>query len=234
MCTCGSAYLAECIWGLPTCTLCGVTQTTPVFLKPSYGSHTPCREPYSRSKRFGRLLANVWGHRVSRCSPKLLCSLMNARPKTPQDIFNHIRASGHRKHKRYDAIAFLSNALIPGHYILPMSTQEVFWANSTFRNVESRHRIVQSVFPAYSWLHEKVLLNTRPVRTDLLQYVHRLCCPKRRANYEKLYGDLFKRPFLNSETRGESRDTQKKSVCHQRLVVPCAHTQKLGIAVGSQ
>ena len=196
MCLCSDVWLVQVV-GMRVCSRCGITRHRPVYIRQSSTFCCTSRPPYSRRKRFGRLLENVWGARISTCCTPLIKSLQEIKPHSSGEIYRFIRASKCRQFKRYDAVANLSTKLIPDHKILPLSDCERVWAMACFQNVESRHQKIQGCFPAYAFLIELVLLHSRPCRRDLLPYLHTLKCSKRRGKYEQLYGDIFRRPGVN-------------------------------------
>ena len=185
------------------CVVCGVVQS---FLVASVGftlGGATARVPYSRLKRFQRVFSNAFGLRVARLSPKLLQEFDRTPPLSTQDLFRQIKGFKHREMKRYDAIAFLSVQML-SHKIKPLTQGELVVANSRFRDVESTHSFCGGTFPAYSWVVERIL--TIINRGDLMQYVHRLKCPKRRRLYDTYYGYLLqKEVFRPVNARGYNR-----------------------------
>ena len=220
MCSCGRQFIIEHCCGMNVCRLCGVSVNAGPSMPNRFSFSCPARPPYSREKRFRRLLANVWGGRTSKCPQGLMENIEHLTPNSPHDIFLYIRGTPLRKHKRYDAVAHLSLAFLPKHKIAALSHNESFWATAVFREIESRHRRLRGVFPAYSWVIEQILKHACPPRPDLLPYVHMLACPKRRRTYEKRYGDLFKRstqPSVNGSIRGDDQNTPQKLADHCAL-----------------
>ena len=189
MCSCPKTQRVLLGWG-ETCRLCGATtgagQGCNVV---TYQVRSPNRAPYSRRKRFLRLLANTYANRVSRVSKQLTDNLMLCKPRTVDDIYTFLRRSRHRWFKRYDALALLSYHIL-GVTVKPLSLHQQKWAEYKFRDVQWIHGRDRGTFPAYSWIIEQVLVALG--RKDLLQYVHLLKCRHRRAVYTKKYGHVFR------------------------------------------
>ena len=175
--------------GMFVCTLCGQAHRRVIVRTFNREHHEPGRQPYSRAKRFSRLLANVWGDRVS-CLPRGLIELLDIRKvRTVDDILHTIRTTSVRKFKRYDALAYLSREIL-GNTLTPLDHGQIVRAAHIFRQVERRHLQIGGCFPAYSWVIEKFLNEIG--RSDLILYLHVLKCRKRRELYELMYFPLIK------------------------------------------
>ena len=177
--------------GFSICVVCGTCVSTMVqFCRSARSSyeHNPIRTPYDRRKRFVRLLANCYGNRVSRLPDSFFVYLAKRKCRTVQDVYNAIRASREKKHKRYDALGFLAIGIL-GVAITPLCERISKWADLCFVHVQERHRRLGGTFPCYSWLIEQVL--TRSGRTDLLPYINLLKCKRRRFVYTQNYGSIF-------------------------------------------
>ena len=195
MCDCPQALAIETGWGLTICGRCGTSVSAPISNVVCHPVPSPTRPPYSKHKRFAKLLANTYGNRCSKIHAELIDKLAESNIRTSQDIYNVIRKSKGQHMKRYDALARLTCHTL-GTYVQPLSHHQNTWATFTFREVVSRHAFRRGTFPAYSWCIEKILIAIG--RQDLLEYVHALKCKKRRHVYEETYGDLFRIPSSNS------------------------------------
>ena len=178
--------------GMSVCCNCGhVLDLMPVVLRRQFcpaGEAT--RQPYSRSKRFARIFQNSFGRRVPTTHAFLIKAIQKARPTSPEDIFSVIYTSTDRRLKRYDALAFLSLNLLPGWEILPLRSQDIAFAEELFRSIERSYNIrlfAHSPFPAYAFIVEQILVSPNVNRPDLLRYIHKLKCKRRRSLYKKLY-----------------------------------------------
>ena len=181
--------MIETGWGLNICTRCGVSIRVSISNVVNHAVPCSTRPPYSKHKRFAKLLCHTYGHRVSKISPLLIDAITSAKACTPGCVYRLIRASRGAHMKRYDAIAHLSSSLFDIR-IVPILHRQSDWADYTFREVVSMHARIRGTFPAYSWCIEKCLIALD--RQDLLVFVHRLKCKKRRLVYEHNYGYLFK------------------------------------------
>ena len=189
MCRCPQTDLIDTGFGLSICRLCGTAQRRSTENIVSYCVKCPNRPPYSRARRFEKLLCNVFGHRVSRISQSLGKYLLETDISSVQDLTRQLKRSQNRKHKRYDAIAFLARQLL-GLQIVPLTLQTQQWCKYKFREVQILHQQTGGTFPAYSWIIEKCLCSLN--RTDLCQFLHKLKCQHRRKHYESMYGAIFK------------------------------------------
>ena len=188
MCPCPQSEIVLLGWG-KTCRLCGATSGMGQGCNiVSYAVRSPNRAPYSRRKRFLRLLANTYASRVSKISNDLTDRLVNKNPQTVAAIYQFMRTSRDRCCKRYDAIALLAFHII-GVRVTPLTLQQQKWAEYKFRDIQWIHGREHGTFPAYSWVIEQVLICLG--RADLLEFVHLLKCRHRRAVYSKRYGHVF-------------------------------------------
>ena len=146
------------------------------------------KTPYDRRKRFNRLLANCFGSRCSVIPEDLHVYLLSKKPRTTEDIYKYIRESKKKSHKRYDALALLSIIFL-GEKITPLPESITKSADLLFILVQERHHILNDTFPCYSWIIEKILRKNN--RVDLLKFVNRLKCTRRRWYYERDYGHIF-------------------------------------------
>ena len=189
MCVCNPV----CADGALVCALCGVAITigtqyvhTPIIDK--YGRFFPhaSRLRYNRARRFSRIIANTYGHRVPVLDAKLYPYLM---PCTDiKSVFRVIRSLEARWAKRYDAVAWIYVNIIGGT-IKPLSASNYAWCIGQFKKLEILHRYHTGSFPAYSWICEELFRQIG--RTDLLVFLHKLKCRKRRRTYDELYHSVL-------------------------------------------
>ena len=151
---------------------------------------TAARPPYCRKKRFNKLLYNVWGARSPRMEDALVRYIEKNNPQNASDILSLIRKSKQRSFKRYDCISKLCVDLLR-HRPTPLSQNHIQMCMGIFQRVELHHRVIGGCFPAYSFLLELCMYTID--RVDLLQYIHRLKCEKRRMLYFKQYAHCFHR-----------------------------------------
>ena len=190
-CDCPADSIMDLGWGMGTCRQCGVSVPMQIQNVVNYAVPCPSRAPYSRRKRFMRLLGNAYGTRVSKLHQPIIDALYTAKPESLTDIYEFIRTSSERAHKRYDALGFFAIHILD-QKVEPLSLAELRWAEFTFREIEYKHSHVRGTFPAYSWICEQCLLKLG--RSDLCQFVHRLKCKKRRQVYQDVYGSLIIAP----------------------------------------
>ena len=188
-CRCEASHQLDHSWGIVTCRMCGVSRPAPIRMTVPFGYGLQHRQPYSRKRRFQRLLSNVTGQRCSHVPGILFQALQAAGAKSSRDIYLVIRRAKNRRMKRYDALSYLSQVVL-GHDVAPLNINQTTWAIHTFTSIEIRHCRIRGTFPAYAFIVEQVCITIG--RHDLLKYIHKLKCANRRAVYQKHYGDIFK------------------------------------------
>lgn len=171
--------------GFKVCMSCGV-QGRIIFIKPSIYGRAPGRPPYSRRKRFLKLLYNVWGARLPKLANDFMKQISAEGPVSPRDIIKFMKVQKDRTFKRYDCVAKLSQQLL-GHRPEPICPRKVAFCLGQFQRIEIRHCRICGVFPAYSFILEMCLQHPIVNRPDLIQYLHILKCPKRREKYRINY-----------------------------------------------
>lgn len=191
MCCCAHPQVVAEL-GFYVCVKCGVQQHRSVYIKPCVFGRAPSRPPYSRKKRFVKLLFNTWAARLPRVSFEFMKYIYEQRPRNPTDIVHLIRDNKTRSFKRYDCLAKLSHELLK-HEILPLSQEKISFCLGIFQKIEIRHRELGGVFPAYSFILEKCFEHPFVNRIDLIKYLHLLKCVRRRCRYSNDYRDCFTR-----------------------------------------
>jgi hypothetical protein len=159
---------------------------------PSVYSRMPTRPPYSRKKRFLKLLHNVWADRLPRMKNNFVEALVASKPKSVGQILGFIKASKEREYKRYDCLSRLSYEILK-HTIDPLTHHQIRFCEGVFQRIEVKHRLLRKTFPAYSFIIEMCLRHKFIARLDLVGYLHLLKCPKRRTTYMRDYNECFTR-----------------------------------------
>ena len=135
--SCCDSRQITCDMGFYVCMSCGTQQTRPVFVKPSTYGRIPSRPPYSRKKRFLKLLYNVWACRLPHMKESFIRSLIETKPKTSNHIMSFIRGTNNRLFKRYDCLAKLSQQLL-GHEIESLNRHQICFCVGVFQKIEER------------------------------------------------------------------------------------------------
>ena len=174
--------------GFRVCASCGQQDACPIFIRPHACQLPAARPPYCRKKRFQKLLHNVWSARLPNMKDRFVQYIQENKPETPAQIIELIRTAKPREYKRYDCISRLSIEFL-NHRPKPLTQCQISECMGIFERVEIVHRRQKGVFPAYSFLIELCLVKVD--RPDLIQYIHRLKCPRRRSRYLKLYEHCF-------------------------------------------
>ena len=170
------------------CRECGRRSPGRIYSMPygGGGGHRPgsTRLRYSRIRRFSRILSNVFAHRCPTVDNRLMKLICEADLQGPAEVFRHIRSLEARWAKRYDACAYLCVNVL-NHKIPPLCRDDMAYCLGRFRMVETLHRYHGGSFPAYSWIAERLLFHVN--RGDLVPYIHRLKCRRRRKTYTHRY-----------------------------------------------
>ena len=125
---------------------------------------------------------------VSKIHAPLVQYLVQKNCDSVRSIVHAIKISKDRRHKRYDAIAYLARELI-GLKSVPLTLHDQTRCKFIFRGIMDVYARERGKFPAYAWIIEKCLLMLG--RPDLIQFLHCLKCPSRRRYYETVYGPVF-------------------------------------------
>jgi hypothetical protein len=190
MCCDNPRVVKDC--GFYVCINCGTQQNKSVFIMPSVYARMPTRPPYSRRKRFLKLLHNVWADRLPRMKNAFVQAIVASKPSSVGQILTFIKSSKDRDFKRYDCLSRLSYEIL-NHRIPPLTTTQIKFCEGVFQRIEVKHRWLRKTFPAYSFIIEMCLRHRFVARLDLIEYLHLLKCPKRRAMYMREYSECFTR-----------------------------------------
>ena len=213
MCSCGAGAIR--VDGFELCAMCGIMRCRIFEAAQRKACREMSRPPYSRAKRFMRLLHNSWGSRSTRCPDSLLKALCARDPHTVKQIRAFIKHSSPKQHKRYDSLANLAIKLLD-HRPLPLSQEQITAARRIFQQIEMKFNLIGGCFPAYSWIIEHIL--KRFSRPDLVIYLNLLKCPRRRGQYSARYGAIIKSLGADPDPYPPSR-----LVCRRKHASPSAN-----------
>ena len=196
-CGCSSTNSCAYEYGFLTCLQCGFTFPHRPQQLVGYASVLCClsRPPYSRSKRFDRILSNSYGARVPKVADSLIKELIRTECNSAEGMYNLMRQSADRQFKRYDALSYLVMNLTNSK-IKPLTIDQHSWCRECFKAVLEVHANKRTTFPAYSFLVERCLCALG--RSDLVQYINSLKCKRRRRYYSETYGHIFSSRDTNS------------------------------------
>ena len=180
--------------GLSSCCRCG--NTTFVGFSSS-DVWSPCenlvpRVSYTRRKRFKKYLNRACQHQaVSTVPDATWAYLLGNRPyRTAQDIIRALKAAKHLKRKCYDSLPVLVRELI-GTAVPMLNDMEKERCMLLFDKVDVH---VGCKVPFVSYLYTLEYCLHKIGRRDLLPFLSRIQCRKRRAKYNVMLDDLFGTP----------------------------------------
>ena len=182
--------MTETGYGTRICMHCGV-QTfggpfcrDPAFMYPRGHELTVRRkQPYTRAKRFRKYLMRA-------CMSQGLSSVPDAtweylslyKPYTgPREILFRLKRSK-LHNKSYDSLPIMTKHMCPNLHVPQLSPADVDSALKLFRQIEQGFP-KESKFVSYLYLLEHIL--SRIGRSDMLPFLNRIQCPKRRRQYEE-------------------------------------------------
>ena len=183
--------------GSASCTMCGTLThgaaggfTESNFLHPfQLVSMLQQSQTYTRKKRFRKYL-----HRVSRT--QVLTSIPNQtwiyllkhRPYLgPKDIMSTLKKS-HLQRKCYDSLPMMTHHLCP-HLFVPILTEEEKNNGLYMFDIIDQAYPKNESFISYVFILEFILI--RLGRSDMLPFISRIQCNKRRADYERQLSAIF-------------------------------------------
>ena len=191
---CGNEIWSEFGSGLSSCCRCGNTtfvgfSTSDVW---SPSENLVPRVSYTRRKRFKKYLNRACQHQAVSTVPDATWEyLLDHRPyRTAQDIIRTLKAAKHLKRKCYDSLPVLVRELV-GTDVPMLNALEKERCMQLFDKVDGH---VGLKVPFVSYLYTLEYCLHKIGRQDLLPYLSRIQCRKRRAKYNIMLDGLFGTP----------------------------------------
>ena len=101
-----------------------------------------------------------------------------------------LKLGRHLRRKCYDSLPFLTAALCPHINVPTLSESEKLQAIGMFNLIDSA--ILTGPFVSYLYCLEFIL--TKMGRGDMVPYINKIQCPKRRAKYKRKLNGIFREP----------------------------------------
>ena len=167
------------------CTMCGVEN--PGYLSPADNGAWTCvlvpTQTYTRMKRFRKYLARAGKAQNASSIPQETWEYLLARGpyKTPAGIIRTLKAAGKRiKKKCYDSLPLLVMNLCPHIKVPTLTEADTLNAMSAFQRLDEAYNNGEP-FVSYLFVLEYILGFIG--RTDMLPFINKISCRKRRAAY---------------------------------------------------
>ena len=190
---CGNAsQFLEGGFGLDICTVCGLCLPGAFCELRQYFSAdrvmTPCT--YTRRKRFRKYLLRANRNQsANTVPPETWEYLMQYAPfRSPSDLHRCLKAAKHLKRKCYDSMPLMCTHLCEST-VPSLDSTEILRAMHSFDTIDRILRANNEPMISYLFCLEFIL--KRIGRDDMLVFINRIKCPKRRHRYEQRLSDMF-------------------------------------------
>ena len=195
-CPCGACRMVKTEYGSNVCTDCGIEDFAKIFTVEnahfSYQVPLHSAVTYTRLKRFRKYLQRA-AMEQSVCSvPESTWRYLLQRTyKGPREIIRFLkRAPKHVRKKCYDSLPLLTKQLCP-HICIPVLTaSDKYRALEAFRKLDNAY---SSGEPFVSYLFALEYILEFVGRSDVLPFINKIQCRKRRAAYRFRLDGVFKR-----------------------------------------
>ena len=189
-CSCGSDQnaIVPTDYGTLVCSLCGVENFAAVLWQENAFHHycIPLYAPatYTRLKRFKKYLQRASMTQCASTIPKETWDylLAGAPYKKPAAIVRRLKKARHIRKKCYDSLPFLTQMLCPDIDVPNLSEGDKQRAVWYFKKLDSAYCNGEA-FVSYLYALEYIIELIG--RQDVLPYINKISCRKRRANYRR-------------------------------------------------
>ena len=191
---CENTIWAEIGSGLASCCKCGDTIFRGFSTKDMWSpaENLVPQVSYTRRKRFKKYLNRACQHQAVSTVPDMTWHylLKNGPYRTAQDIIRTLKAAKHLKRKCYDSLPVLVRELC-GIDVPMLSAPEKTECMELFDTIDGH---VGLKVPFVSYLYTLEYCLHKIGRQDLLPFLSRIQCRKRRAKYNVMLDKLFGTP----------------------------------------
>ena len=189
------SYLRHTEYGTLVCTRCGVEDFG--FVLSTQSAYSPYCVPlhsaatYTRIKRFRKYLQRASMEQSSASIPESTWSylLAGCPYRSPGNIVRRLKkAPKHIRKKCYDSLPILVKNLCP-HIDVPTLTEaDKLCALTCFRKLDTAYNNGE---PFVSYLFALEYILELIGRTDMVPFINKICCRKRRAAYRLRLNKIF-------------------------------------------
>lgn len=182
-------------YGTLVCASCGVENFS--WVLSSQSSYAPYCVPlhtqatYTRIKRFRKYLQRASMEQSASTIPATTWEylLVGAPYKSPGSIVQRLKKAPKRIRKKcYDSLPLLINTLCPHLKVPRMYETDKLRAMSAFRKLNAAY---QTGEPFVSYLYALEYILEHIGRRDVLPFINKICCRKRRAAYRVRMNKVF-------------------------------------------
>ena len=194
-CKVEGTFLRHTEYGTLVCTQCGVEDFT--FILSPFSAYSPYCVPlhstatYTRVKRFRKYLQRASMQQSSASIPKSTWAyLLEGRPyRSPGNIVRRLKkAPKHIRKKCYDSLPLLVKHLCPHIKVPTLTEADKLCAITCFRTLDTEYNNGE---PFISYLYALEYILERIGRSDIIPYINKICCRKRRAAYQLRLNRIF-------------------------------------------
>ena len=179
-------------FGLDSCTGCGrtvpgqITDNNPYILRDRVVQQTT----YTRRKRFRKYLMRTNRTQSHHTVPEETWVYLMARGpyRSPGHVHQTLKAAKHLKRKCYDSLPLLCTHLCPNITVPMLGDDDIFHSLRLFDVVDRKLRRDNMI--SYLFCLEYIL--EKVGRSDVLPYINRIKCPRRRRNYRERLDRMFR------------------------------------------
>ena len=195
-CSCGACRRITTDYGSTVCTVCGIEDMSQIFsVESAYFSyqvplHTAVT--YTRFKRFRKYLQRA-AMEQSVCSvPESTWKYLLQRTyRNPREIIRYLkRAPKHIRKMCFESLPLLTRQLCPNCTIPQLTATDKYRALESFRKLDQAYRFGE---PFVSYLYALEYILEFIGRSDVLPFINKIQCRKRRAAYRFRLDGVFKR-----------------------------------------
>ncbi len=194
-CECGSkGYDMSGGFGMDFCLMCGLGRTSQLDTVPGYTHQNPIpgHQSYTRMKRFKKYLCRAMRQQSSCTVPRETWDyLLDGQPyRGPANIVRRLKKAPKQVRKKcYDSLPLLVRMLCPHIRVPSITEREKERAMGAFSMLDNKYRNGE---PFVSYLYALEYILGLIGRGDMLFYINKISCRKRRAAYKFRLDRIFK------------------------------------------
>jgi hypothetical protein len=189
MCECNTVF-EETGFGLDICRQCGVARPGSFFDPLAFLNHDKIVNPvlYTRQKRFKKYLSRTNRSQSANTIPEETWEyLFERKPfRDAREIHTCLKKAKHLKRKCYDSLPFLCSHLCTVQ-VPVLESAQCAQAMRLFETID--YNLKGQSMISYLFCLEFIL--EKIDRVDMIPFVNRIKCPKRRSRYRKQLESMF-------------------------------------------